>query len=210
MLVIVTILQGYYRNMALWQMQAYFRCLFAALADCHDIGIMHRDVKPANFLFNIETNTGTLCDFGLAQRYHPSEWQGRCLHSQPLLWADQFQEYYPLNKSAIVHGEKLARPIDTLDQLQDQKAKFDELFRTQRECLNDFSKKGPSYATDGYTTCFVPNARFERELKRKTEKDQWAERWHPVRRPSSSAKVGYMKPEFDKRWVFISVRLTVQ
>lgn len=196
--------------MALWQMQAYFRCLFAALADCHDIGIMHRDVKPANFLFNIETNVGTLCDFGLAQRYHPSEWQGRCLHSQPLLWADQFQDYYPLNKSAIVHGEKLARPIDTLDQLQDQKAKYDELFWTEKDCLNDFSKKGPSYATDGYTTCFVPNARFERELKRKTEKDQWAERWHPVRRPSSSAKVGYMKPEFDKRWAFKSIRFTVQ
>lgn len=184
-------------------MQAYFKCLFAALADCHDFGIMHRDVKPANFLFNINTNTGTLCDFGLAQRYHPSEWQGRCLHSQPVLWANQFEEIYTLPKSAIVHGEKLSRPIDTLTQLSNQKELYDKL---NRECLVEVygEREGPKnitkvYATDGYSTVFVPAARFEREMKRKIEKDQWDERWMPVRRPLSTMKVGYMKPEFDKR-----------
>lgn len=61
------------------------------------------------------------------------------------------------------------------------------------------SKYPQGYAKDGFSTVFVPNSRFEREMKRKIEKDQWAERWHPVRRPSSTMKVGYMKPEFDKR-----------
>lgn len=188
-------------------MQAYFKCLFSALADCHDFGIMHRDVKPANFLFNIHTNTGTLCDFGLAQRYHPSEWQGRCLHSQPLLWASQFEDICTLPKSAIVHGQKLSSPLDTLTQLSGQKAEYDEyaaqdIVRKYPDIsLEDARKMRKIYDTTGYSTVFVPNARFEREMRRKIDKDQWADRWMPVRRPPAGNKVGYMKPEFDKRCV---------
>ena len=54
-------------TMSIRSIQAYFRCMFQALADLHALEIVHRDVKPANFLFNPIQNTGVLCDFGLAQ-----------------------------------------------------------------------------------------------------------------------------------------------
>lgn len=40
--------------------------MFRALRDIHERVIIHRDVKPANFLFDPQTGIGTLCDFGLA------------------------------------------------------------------------------------------------------------------------------------------------
>lgn len=60
-------LQDFYRVMPLIDLKCYFRCLFAALQSVHEANIMHRDVKPANFLYDPRTGHGTLCDFGLAE-----------------------------------------------------------------------------------------------------------------------------------------------
>jgi serine/threonine protein kinase len=47
-------------------LRTYFRCMFRALRDIHARGIIHRDVKPANFLFDPHRGVGTLVDLGLA------------------------------------------------------------------------------------------------------------------------------------------------
>ena len=41
--------------------------LMSALEALHDKGVIHRDVKPRNFLFDLKSGRGCLIDFGLAK-----------------------------------------------------------------------------------------------------------------------------------------------
>ncbi|KAF8607800.1 kinase-like protein [Ceratobasidium sp. AG-I] len=79
--------RDYFQTISIRALQTYFRHLFRALRDIHARDIMHRDVKPANFLFNPGdgpdgTGWGVLCDFGLAQRVDCPE-RTQCLHTAP-------------------------------------------------------------------------------------------------------------------------------
>lgn len=58
----------FYRQLTPYHIKIYFRSLFAALAAVHKHGIIHRDIKPTNFLYDIERKRGVLVDFGLAER----------------------------------------------------------------------------------------------------------------------------------------------
>ena len=46
----------------------YMYCLLSSLKVVHNLGYIHRDVKPSNFLYNMNLQTGVLIDFGLAQK----------------------------------------------------------------------------------------------------------------------------------------------
>jgi len=57
----------YYKDISFKNLQIYMYELLSALNSIHKVGIIHRDVKPDNFLFDLSKQRGMLIDFGLAE-----------------------------------------------------------------------------------------------------------------------------------------------
>jgi cell division control protein 7 len=55
------------RMMSPRDIQGYMRELLIALAELENLSLIHRDVKPGNFLYDAATGRGLLIDLGLAQ-----------------------------------------------------------------------------------------------------------------------------------------------
>ncbi|WVQ86040.1 hypothetical protein IAT38_008208 [Cryptococcus sp. DSM 104549] len=70
----------FYKHMDPPHIRSYIRNLMRGLKDMHKRGIVHRDVKPANFLYDYESQKGILVDFGLAERYVPPR-EPTCQHA---------------------------------------------------------------------------------------------------------------------------------
>ncbi|KAK9254499.1 kinase-like domain-containing protein [Lipomyces tetrasporus] len=60
--------RAFYRQLPLREFKYYMKSLVTALEHVHLKGILHRDVKPTNFLYHPEMRRGVLVDFGLAER----------------------------------------------------------------------------------------------------------------------------------------------
>jgi cell division control protein 7 len=71
--------RDYYRDMKISEMRLYFRSMLTALRAVHAKKIVHRDVKPTNFLYNPAQGRGVLVDFGLAER-EGTDWHNCTCH----------------------------------------------------------------------------------------------------------------------------------
>ncbi|ESN96602.1 hypothetical protein HELRODRAFT_95512 [Helobdella robusta] len=60
--------QDYVWDLSAREIQFYMRSLLGALNKIHHSNIIHRDVKPSNFLYNRTEKRFALIDFGLAQK----------------------------------------------------------------------------------------------------------------------------------------------
>ena len=70
----------YFREMTVSEMRTYFHSLFTAVHAVHEHHIIHRDIKPTNFLYSPAQRRGVLVDFGLAER-EGTDWH-TCLCQQ--------------------------------------------------------------------------------------------------------------------------------
>jgi len=57
----------YLTKLDLVGIKKYMYTLLGAVRHLADLGVMHRDIKPTNFLYDTETSTGLLIDFGLSE-----------------------------------------------------------------------------------------------------------------------------------------------
>lgn len=61
----------YFDKLDVRELQDYMRNLLIALRHVHDFKVIHRDVKPSNFLHDRKNKRYLLVDFGLAQELEP-------------------------------------------------------------------------------------------------------------------------------------------
>ena len=57
----------FFKDISLNDMRRYIYNLLCCLDNIHKIGIVHRDIKPDNFLYDPDTKKCMLIDFGLSE-----------------------------------------------------------------------------------------------------------------------------------------------
>ncbi|KAI8087765.1 kinase-like domain-containing protein [Gilbertella persicaria] len=97
-------------DISMFDMKCYLRALFTALQQLHKHKILHRDVKPNNFLYNFRKRTGYLIDFGLAE----SENDVKALEQYVQKQAKASQYHYQSNSNTTTPTPITSHPTTTM------------------------------------------------------------------------------------------------
>ena len=100
----------YFRDMRINDMKDYLRPLFEGLAAVHRAGIIHRDIKPTNFLYHPGRQHGVLVDFGLAEREGTDSSYCVCLEHDVTRKAKVAESYVKKNGSLGGYPRHDTRP----------------------------------------------------------------------------------------------------
>uniref|UniRef100_A0A8D1T2F3 Cell division cycle 7-related protein kinase n=1 Tax=Sus scrofa TaxID=9823 RepID=A0A8D1T2F3_PIG len=90
-------------SLSFQEVREYMFNLFRALKRIHQFGIVHRDVKPSNFLYNRRLKKYALVDFGLAQGTHDTK-----IELLKFVQSEAQQESCSQNKSYVITGSKIS------------------------------------------------------------------------------------------------------
>ncbi|XP_004473090.1 cell division cycle 7-related protein kinase isoform X1 [Dasypus novemcinctus] len=90
-------------SLSFQEVREYMFNLFKALKRIHQFGIVHRDVKPSNFLYNRCLKKYALVDFGLAQGTHDTK-----IELLKLVQSEAQQQSFSQNKSHVITGNKIS------------------------------------------------------------------------------------------------------
>ncbi|GAA6009898.1 hypothetical protein JCM11491_000857 [Sporobolomyces phaffii] len=207
--------RSYYRQASLPMLRSYFSCLFRALAATHKLQIIHRDVKPANFLFDTTTGQGVLCDYGLAQKIGGDEfyeWKSECLHSLPgpswggLEGRRKSQRKMERTPTAIpglasgLHGVRMAKPVSLWEQTSQMEYEFEQLEQElyDREDNGETLEREDLDGLESMKPWIVPPGWVDDIEGRMKDRQAFYKGWRPAKFGSNvagSQRVGYLRDE---------------
>nr|XP_040144917.1 cell division cycle 7-related protein kinase isoform X5 [Ictidomys tridecemlineatus] len=90
-------------SLSFQEVREYMFNLFKALKRIHQFGIVHRDVKPSNFLYNRRLKKYALVDFGLAQGTHDTK-----IELLKFVQSETQHESCSQNKSNVITSNKIS------------------------------------------------------------------------------------------------------
>ncbi|SCU82959.1 LANO_0B07954g1_1 [Lachancea nothofagi CBS 11611] len=93
--------RNFHRDLPIKGIKKYLSELLQALSFVHSKGIIHRDIKPTNFLYNPEIGRGVLVDFGLAEMENSAVRETK--HAKDLR---SLENYCPCNVNDSVHQQE--------------------------------------------------------------------------------------------------------